>query len=182
MNNWNSKRIKIIQPARGPISAQGQTLVRWWPTGVARPKGRDGPWPTTARRRAWQVHGDAADDGWQVLVAGLGRQRKLEEASRRAPDMVSGGGAHPSGMPVVRGRSSGWRLRMSTPDVEGVAGSDPGEVLRLGRGYAVVRHKPIWKRRRGCRAHRGGKQWRCFGANSARATVLWRSRPMHGLS
>jgi hypothetical protein len=29
-----------------------------------------------------------------------------------------------------------------------VAGGDPVEVLWLGRGYVVVRHEPIWKRRR----------------------------------
>jgi hypothetical protein len=78
------------------------------------------------------VTAGAADDGWPVLVAGLGRRCKLEGASGRALDMVSGEGAHPSGVPAVRGRSSGGRLHTSTPDVEVVVGSDPGEVLRLG--------------------------------------------------
>jgi hypothetical protein len=104
------------------------------------------------------------DDGWNVLAAGLDRQRKLEGASGRAPDEVSGGGAHPSGMPIARGWSSGGRLHTLTPDVEVVAGGDPGEVLRLGGGYAVIRAEPIWKRRRGCGAHRGGKWQRRFGA------------------
>jgi hypothetical protein len=148
MNNRNSKRIKKIQLARGPISTQGQTLAGWWPTGVARPKGRDNPWPATSQRGARPACGGAADDGWRVLVAGLGRWRKLEGASRRTPDKVSGAGAHPSVLPVVRGQSSGGRLCMSTPDVEVVAGGDPVEVLWLGRGYAVVRHEPIWKKRR----------------------------------
>jgi hypothetical protein len=62
-----------------------------------------------------------------------------------------------SGVPAVRGRSSGEQLHTSTPDVEVVAGGDPGEVLRLGGGYAVVRAGPIQKRRRGCEGHRGGK-------------------------
>jgi hypothetical protein len=62
-------------------------------------------------------------------------------------------GAHPSGVPMTRGRSSGGRLHTSTPDDEVVAGGDLGEVLRLGRGYAIVRAEPIQKRRRGCGAH-----------------------------
>jgi hypothetical protein len=76
--------------------------------------------------------GGVADDGWPVLVVGLGRRCKLEGASGRAPGKVTGGGAHPSGVPVARGRSSGGRLRTSTPDVKVVANSDPGEVLWLG--------------------------------------------------
>jgi hypothetical protein len=83
--------------------------------------------------------GGAADNGWPVLVAGLGQRCKLEGASGRAPGKVAGGGAHPSGVPTVRGRSSGKRLRTSMPDIEVVASSDPSEVLRLGGGYAVVR-------------------------------------------
>jgi hypothetical protein len=71
--------------------------------------------------------------------------------------MVTGEGAHLGGVLAARGWSSGGRLRTSTPDVEVVAGSDPGEVLRLGGGYAVVRAEPIQKRKRGCGAHRGGK-------------------------
>jgi hypothetical protein len=121
------------------------------------------------------------DDGWPVLTAGLDRQRKLEGASGRVPDEVSGGGAHLSGMPTVRGSSSGGRLHTSTPDVEVVAGGDLGKVLWLGGGYAVNRAEPIWKRRRGCGAHRGGKWQRRFDANLARAAALQRSRPMHGL-
>jgi hypothetical protein len=101
--------------------------------------------------------GGAADDGWPVLVVGLGRQRKLEGALGREPGKVSGGGAHPSSVLTVRGRSSGGRLHTSMPDVDVVADSNPGEVLQLGGGYAVVRAEPIQKRRRGCGAHRGGK-------------------------
>jgi hypothetical protein len=63
---------------------------------------------------------------------------------------VSGRGAHPSGVPAVRGWSSGGRLHTSMPDVEVVAGGDPGEVLRLGGGYAVIRANPIRKRKREC--------------------------------
>jgi hypothetical protein len=77
-----------------------------------------------------------------------------------APGKVTGGGAHPSGMPTVRERSSGRWLRTSMPNVEVVAGGDPDEVQRLGGGYAVVRVEPIRKRKHGCGAHRGGKQRR----------------------
>jgi hypothetical protein len=87
--------------------------------------------------------GGVADDGWRVLVAGLGWQCKLEGASGHVPGKVSGGGAHPSAVSATRGRSSGRRLRTSLPDVEMVAGGDHGEVLRLGGGYAVVRHELI---------------------------------------
>jgi hypothetical protein len=93
------------------------------------------------------------------------------------PDKVSDGGAHLSGVPVARGRSSIGRLSTSTPDIEVMADGDPGEVLRLGRGYAVVRHEQIWKRRCGCGGHRGGNG----GGTSVRAAALPRSRPMHGL-
>jgi hypothetical protein len=47
--------------------------------------------------------GGAADDGWAVLVVGLGQWGKLEGASGRAPSKVIGGGAHPSGMPAASG-------------------------------------------------------------------------------
>jgi hypothetical protein len=108
----------------GRFWPKGQALAGWWPTSVARLKGQDDPWP--ARRDAGRGQlGGAADDGWSVLVAGLGRQRKLEGASWRAPGKVTGGGAHPSGVPAARGRSSGGRLDTSTPDVEAVAGGDP---------------------------------------------------------
>jgi hypothetical protein len=87
---------------------------------------------TTRRgmRPACSLHGrgrcgGAADDGWSVLVAGLRRQCKLEGASGRAPGKVTGGGAHPSGMPAVRGRSSGGRLHTSTPNIKVVVGGDP---------------------------------------------------------
>jgi hypothetical protein len=56
----------------------------------------------------------------------------LEGASGSAPDRVSGGGAHPRGMPAVRGRSSSKYLHMSTPNIEVVADGDPSEVLQLG--------------------------------------------------
>jgi hypothetical protein len=138
----------------------------------------------TARRGtrpARGPRGGATDDGWPVLVAGLGRWCKLEGASGRAPDKVTSGGAHLSGVPAARGRSLGERLCMSTPDIEVVVSGDPGEVLRLGGGYAVVRAKPIRKRKRGCGAHRGGKQRRRFGANPVRAMALRCSRPMHRL-
>jgi hypothetical protein len=69
-----------------------------------------------------------------VLTAGLGRRHKLEGASGRAPGKVLGGGAHPSGVPTVRGQSSGGWFRTSTLDVEVVADGDPSEVLRLGGG------------------------------------------------
>jgi hypothetical protein len=123
----------------------------------------------------------AIDDSWRVLVAGLGRWRKLEGASRNAPSKVSGGGAHPSVVPAAKGQSSGGRLHTSTPNVEVVASGNPGEVLWLGRGYAVVRHEPIWKRRRGYATHRGGKRWWRFSTSSVRAVALRCSRLMHGL-
>jgi hypothetical protein len=89
---------------------------------------------------------------------GLGWWRNLEGASGHAYGRVSGGGAHPSGVSVARGRSSGGLLHTSKPDVEVVAGGDPGEIPGLGEGYAIIRAEPIRKRRRGCEAHRGGKQ------------------------
>jgi hypothetical protein len=150
MNNHNLKRIKKTNRPVGRFRPKGQALVGWWPTGVARPKGWDGPWLATVRRgvrpardhRGHGPHGGATDDGWLVLVVGLGQRRKLEGASGWAPSKVSSGGAHPSGVSTARGRSSGERLHTLMPDVEVVAGGDPGEVLRLGRGYAVVRAEP----------------------------------------
>jgi hypothetical protein len=158
----------------------------------ARPIGRPGPAVAaahSARARARRGHGHRSRSrrggtgghGLPVLVAGLGWWHKLEGASGRAPDKVSGGGAYPSGVPVVRRRSSGGRLHTSTPDVEVVAGRDPGEVLRLGGGYAVVRAEPIRKRRHGCGAHQGRKLRWHFGANPERVAALRRSRLMHGL-
>jgi hypothetical protein len=145
MNNHNLKRIKKTNRPVGRFRPKGQALVGWWPTGVARPKGWDGPWLATVRRGVWPAcdhrgrgpHGGATNDGWLVLVVGLGQRCKLEGASGWA-----GGGAHPSGVPTARGRSSGERLHTSMPDAEVVAGGDPDEVLRLGRGYAVVRAEP----------------------------------------
>jgi hypothetical protein len=58
MNKWNSKRIKIIQPTRGLILAQRPSLSGL----VAYGRGQ----------RA--VTAGAADDGWPVLVAELGRR------------------------------------------------------------------------------------------------------------
>jgi hypothetical protein len=69
--------------------------------------------------------GGAADDSWLVLMEGLGRWLKLEGASGRVPDKVSGGGAHRSGVPAARGRSSGGQFHMFTSDVEVVAGVTP---------------------------------------------------------
>jgi hypothetical protein len=60
-----------------------------------------------------------------------------------------------------------------------VAGGGSGEVLWLG-GYTSVRPEPKAEEKRGCGAHRGGKWWRRFGANLARAAALRRSRPLHG--
>jgi hypothetical protein len=51
-----------------------------------------------------------ADDGWPVLVAGLGRRRKLEGASGQVPSKVTGGGAHPCGVSAVRGEELGWAV------------------------------------------------------------------------
>jgi hypothetical protein len=91
-------------------------------------------------------HGGTGDDGWPVLMAGLGRWHKLERASGHASGKVTGGGAHPSGMTVARGWSSGGQLRTSTPNVEVVADGDPSEVLWLGGGYAAVWAEPLQKR------------------------------------
>jgi hypothetical protein len=172
------------QPARGPISAQRPSLSGLAAYECCQDEKLGQPMVGTTRRGAWSTRrhcGGAANDGWPVLMAGLGWRRKLEGALGHAPGMVTGGGAHPSGMPAARGQSSSGRLRTSTPDVEVVAGGDPGEVMRLGGGYAVVRAEPIRKRKRGCGAHRGGKRrWR-FDANPTRVAVLQRSRPMHGL-
>jgi hypothetical protein len=51
--------------------------------------------------------GDAADDGWPVLVAGLGWRCKLEGASGRVPGMVTGEGAHLGGVPAAGGGGGG---------------------------------------------------------------------------
>jgi hypothetical protein len=112
-------------------------------------------------RKAGTAHGrqrrdagrGATDDGWPVLMAGLGRRRKIEGASGRALGKVTCWGAHLSGVPAVRGWSSGGRLRTSKSDVEVVADGDPNMVLRLGGGYAIVRAEPLRKRKRGCGAH-----------------------------
>jgi hypothetical protein len=45
-------------------------------------------------------------------------------------------------------------------DIEVAAGGDPGEVLQLSGGYAVIRAEPIRKRKCGC------------GANPVRAAAL----------
>jgi hypothetical protein len=118
-----------------------------WPVRFARPSAAHrAAWPSRSGgpqcartgatghgHRGRSRRGGTGGHGLPVLVAGLGWWRKLEGASGRAPGKVSGGGAYPSGVPVVRRRSSGGRLHTSTPDVEVVAGRDPGEVLRLGR-------------------------------------------------
>jgi hypothetical protein len=67
----------------------------------------------TTRRGARPAHGHRsrdprgglADDGWPVLVAGLGRQCKLKRASGWVPGKVIDGGAHLSGVPAARGRA-----------------------------------------------------------------------------
>jgi hypothetical protein len=160
MNNRNSKKIKIIQPDRaGALRAL--------------PGRKAGTSHGRQRRDVGRgQRGGAADDGWSVLVARLGQRRKLEGASGHAPGRVSGGGAHPSGVPVATGRSLGGRSHTSTADVEVVAGGDPDEVLQLGGGYAIVRTEPIQKRRHGCGAHRGGKWWWRFGANPVMVAAL----------
>jgi hypothetical protein len=99
--------------------------------GVARPKGQDDPWPTMVRHRAWLERGQRRLAG---AHGGLGRRCKLKGVSGRAPNKVSGGGAHPSGVSVVRGWSSGGRVHSSMPNVEVMAGGDPDEVLQLGEG------------------------------------------------
>jgi hypothetical protein len=85
---------------------------------------RRGMWPARSHHGRGRC-GGAVDNGWSVLVAGLRRQCKLEGASGRAPGKVTGGGAHPSGVPTVRGRSSGGRLHTSTPNVKVVVDGDP---------------------------------------------------------
>jgi hypothetical protein len=102
-------------------------------------------WSLRSRSARWR--------GRRRLVSARGGARLAAQArgaSGRVPGKVSGGGAHPSGMPAARGRSSGGRLHTSTSDVEVVAGGDSGEVLWLGGGYAVVRAKPTQKRKHGC--------------------------------
>jgi hypothetical protein len=146
----------------GQFGPRSQTLVGWWPTGVARPKGKEDPWPAMARcgtrperdRRARGPRGGTVVDGWPVLVAVLGRWCTLEGVPGRAPSKVSDGGAHPSGVSAVRGRSSSGRLCSSMPDVKVVPGGDPGEVLWLrGGGYVVIRHEPIEKEKHAGGAH-----------------------------
>jgi hypothetical protein len=125
--------------------------------------------------------GGAADDGWSVLMAGLGQRRKLEGGLGAGARLGVRRGSSPEWRAGSEGGELGRRLHTSTPDVEVVAGGDPDKVLRLGGGYVVVRAELIRKRRRGCGAHQGGKQRRRFGANPVRAVTLQRSRPMHGL-
>jgi hypothetical protein len=149
MNNHNSKGLKKSNRPMGRFRPKGQALAVWWPTGVARLKGRDGPWPATTRCGARQAHSHcshgprsgAADDDWPVLTTGLGWRRKLKGALGREPGKVSSRGDHPSGMPAARAE-----LGRAVAHVDaGRRGDDPGEVLRLGGGYAVVRAVPIRK-------------------------------------
>jgi hypothetical protein len=92
--------------------------------------------------------GGAAGDDWLILVAGLGWQRKLEGVLGCEPGKVARREAHPSGVSIARGRSSGRRLCSLMLDVEAVAGGDPDEVLWLRGRYTVIRHEPIEREKR----------------------------------
>jgi hypothetical protein len=89
---------------------------------VVSARGRGAPArPSDQFSRSAQQGGTRQPDAWAgrrshrrtssvvspLLVVGLGRRRKLEGVSGRAPGKASSGGVHPRGVSVARGRSSG---------------------------------------------------------------------------
>jgi hypothetical protein len=88
---------------RGAASAPRSRPVRWH-----------------GRRRLADARGGARPAAQALGSLGAGTRQVVRR------------GAHSSGVPTVRGRSSGGRLHTSTPNVEVVANGDSVEVLRLG--------------------------------------------------
>jgi hypothetical protein len=172
--------------ARGPILAQRLSLSGLVAYGRCQ-----------AERPGWPMAGNGATRG--AASARSPRSRPTRWRGRRWLIGARGGARlaaqargslRPSARQGVRRGSSpechaggeGVKLGWAVAHVDaGRRGGDPGEVLRLGVGYAVIRAKPTRKRKRGCGAHRGGKRRRRFSANPARAATLLCSRPMHGL-